>query len=286
MNIAAVVILYHPGPAAVENIRSYYHFVDKIYVFDNTEVRSNIQHLLNDLHKVEFFYDGQNLGIAARLNTACQLAQSANFDWLLTMDQDTYFEADDINQYMDCFFKYNNSENVAQFGVEFRHDFKPLRTGCNSIQIDKLITSGSLLNLSLFTNIGGFDENLFIDAVDYDYCFRARILGYKLIQFTQVFIQHNIGNIVHRSSIKTLFLKKKRKVIHSPVRCYYMLRNMLYLKKKYKNEDSGYIKQIEDYVWPRIKTNIYYGRQTAKLLKMLLLAYRHAKKLKMGKLNF
>lgn len=37
MKIAAVVTLYYQGEEALENISSYYNYVDKIFVFDNTE---------------------------------------------------------------------------------------------------------------------------------------------------------------------------------------------------------------------------------------------------------
>lgn len=284
MKVAAVVILYHPTENTLSNVHSYLPFIEKLYVYDNSETTSAVSKKISLLEKIKYCSDGQNLGIAARLNAACKLAKLESFHWLLTMDQDTHFSKNMMQQYLNCFYQYKEKDNIALFGPEFRHDSKPVSPGCQSIFIEKLITSGALLNLHLFDVIGNFDEQLFIDAVDYDYCFRADMAGYKMVMFTNIFITHTIGTLVQRSSIKSLFLKKKKKLVHTPIRCYYMFRNLLYLRKKYKNENDKYIKEIEDYVLPRIKTNIYYGRQTIKIAKYLLLAYLHAKEAKYGKL--
>ena len=36
------------------------------------------------------------------------------------------------------------------------------------------MTSGNLLNLKIAEKIGDFEEKLFIDEVDHDYCYRIR----------------------------------------------------------------------------------------------------------------
>ncbi|MCW3111183.1 MAG: dTDP-rhamnosyl transferase RfbF, partial [Segetibacter sp.] len=259
MKIAAVVILYHPVKDAISNIITYYDWVDKIFVFDNSETKSVIQDELLKLPKVTLFHDYQNGGIAKRLNTACRMALQEQYDWMLTMDQDTSFAADAISNYFNCFTQYEAKEKVAMFGTAFSRNNNQTINDCLSIKAEKLITSGSLLNLLLFTRIGEFDEQLFIDAVDYDYCFRAQIAGYAIIQFSNIYILHTVGNEVYRSSVKTLFLIKKKKEIHSPLRCYYMYRNMLYLDEKYKNQEKIYAKQIKGYVLSRIKVSLLYG---------------------------
>ncbi len=69
MKIAAVVILYHPSQDTLLNVQTYYDFVDRIFVFDNTEIKSSIQDDLLKLQKVLLFHDCKNEGIAKRLNS-------------------------------------------------------------------------------------------------------------------------------------------------------------------------------------------------------------------------
>jgi rhamnosyltransferase len=284
MKIAAVVILYHPTKDAISNIKTYYDYVDKIFVFDNTETKSFIQDDLLQLSKVALFHDFENGGIATRLNTACRMAIREQFHWLLTMDQDTSFEVNAISAYLHCVKAYQVKEAVAMFGTKFSRYNQPVSHDCTSIKAEKLITSGSLLNVSLFEKIGGFDEQLFIDAVDYDYCFRAQMAGYPVVQFSNMYILHTVGNEVYRSSVKTLFLIKKKKEIHSALRCYYMYRNMLYLDEKYKGKDRMYSKQIRGYVLSRIKVTVLYGRNTRKVLQYIQLAKNDFKNNRMGRI--
>lgn len=61
------------------------------------------------------------------------------------------------------------SNDVAMFGINYDQSKINLTTQCEAVFSEELITSATLLNLSLFKVIGLFDENLFIDAVDYDY---------------------------------------------------------------------------------------------------------------------
>lgn len=285
MKIAAVVILYHPVKDAILNIKSYYDYVNKIFVFDNTETNSVIRDDLKKLSKIEFRQNFNNEGIAKRLNEGCRTAINEKFDWILTMDQDSSFTQNSISNYFNCFDEYKNKEKVAMFGTKFSRSNQQFSNDCKSKKTEKLITSGSLLNLSLFATIGEFDEQLFIDAVDYDYCFRAKMVGFSIVQFCNIYIFHTVGKEVYRSSIKTLFLVKKKKEIHSHLRCYYMYRNMLYLNEKYKGFGQIYSKQIRDYVLSRIKVSLLYGRNTMNILKYLKIARRDFNDKKMGQIK-
>jgi rhamnosyltransferase len=285
MRIAAVVILYHPDDASISNIKSYYDAVSKVYVYDNTENEAAIKKELLQLSKIDYYHDGKNLGLPKRLNEACHQAIKEGFDWLLTMDQDSNFLQGSFTKYLDCFIQFQNKEKVAMFGTSNKRDNITSTGQCLFKEDVDLMTSGTLLNLSLFKKIGNFDEALFIDCVDHDYCIRTILAGYKLIRFSNIFLLHELGNIVYGSSIKTLFLIKKKKEIHSPVRFYYMVRNMLYLTKKFEKENLAQVKQLKKDVVSRIKKAIFYGRNSLEILKYVKKGYKDYKNMKMGKLD-
>jgi rhamnosyltransferase len=280
--IAAVVILYNPIEAVLSNLKTYYPYVEKIYVYDNTEGPvKNIDWA--QFPKVEFHHDGRNKGIAEVLNQAVKKAREEGYDWLLTMDQDSRFTQQSIENYWHSFSKFPHKEKVALFGPVFCERDPGWQADGRKQEVDLLITSGTLLNLSLFNEIGSFDEALFIDLVDFDYCIRAQQAGYRIIQFTDVAMLHELGTTAHRSSIKTLYLVKKQKQLYLPLRCYYMYRNMLYLKTKYRHSNLPALKKVERGVKDILKNNFLYGRNNRNLIRYLLLAYKHFKENKMGK---
>ncbi|HVX28428.1 MAG TPA: hypothetical protein VHB70_18920, partial [Parafilimonas sp.] len=231
MKIAACVILYNPGESVIDNIQSYIEHVDKLYLIDNTESASlDFQKNYNSLSKTIIVQDSLNEGIAKRLNQACQLAVKDGLDYLLTMDQDSFFHESIVKKYFECIQQYLLKEKVAMFGVNYEQEIFNADCNCSIVKI--LITSGSVINLSNYKNIGGFDENLFIDFVDTDYCFKSILKGYELVQFSNIYMHHEIGTTTQHRSLKNMKLSTRS--IHSSIRLYYMTRNFLYLQNKYK----------------------------------------------------
>lgn len=285
MKIAAVVILYHPDENVVSNIKTYYDHVDKILVFDNSETEPLFKADFLELGKIEFYHDHKNKGIAKRLNLGAANSIQEGFEWLLMMDQDSKFSEEAIKNYLRCFYKYENKENVAIFGTRYKRTKTASLEECSPTETHELITSASLLNLRSYKTIGNFDEALFIDSVDHDYCIRAKLKGFSLIEFSNIYTLHEIGTQVYKSSIKTLFIIKKKKEIHSPLRCYYMYRNLLYLERKHKYTSAALMKMIRKVVINQIKACIFYGRDTWKTIRYLIAAYKDFKLLKMGRIE-
>lgn len=283
MNIAAIVILYNPERDTLANIASYLPFIGKLYIFDNSENRSFSPDELPFPEKIEYVHNGINMGIAARLNEGMKKAIAAGYERVLTMDQDSYFEDGIMERYLECLREYISKETVALFGPLYGRQQKNLSPGCKPIQIHELITSGTILHVELYRKVGEFDEELFIDSVDHDYCIRCKQQGFLLIQFDNIFLTHSLGNKVNASSIKTLFLVKKQKFLHNPTRCYYMYRNLLYLEKKFKGQPADLLVSVRSTAISNIKNALFYGRNSFKIFRSLLEARKDFKQGKMGK---
>jgi rhamnosyltransferase len=284
--IAATVIIYNPDEKVVPNIQSYAKYFSSVYVFDNSSNTSSIQAEIGAIQNVQLFQDFENRGISERLNAACIKAKADNCSWLLTMDQDSYFEDGMIESYLKLFFEFENRDKVSQFGVTLKDIGAEVKVDpVEFVQTDILITSGSFLNLEASNTIGPFDINYFIDQVDNDYCIRSILLNYELIRFTNVYLTHQMGSNVKRSSIKTLYLVKKYKTVHPPLRCYYIYRNLMYFLKKFEGENIETIRYIEKFTLHYLNQSKLYNGSYFKTQRYLNKAKRDFSLNKMGKID-
>jgi rhamnosyltransferase len=260
MKIALTVILYNPSEQAFNNIVVLGKYFSAVFVFDNSTIQTELQKKIKLLPNIVFISNAENNGIAAPLNQASNLAIEQGFDWLLTMDQDSCFTEKELPQYLSLIEAYPSKNMVAQFGCSYGQiNPKGIIAAQESKEVDILITSGSVMNLKLFAEIGPFDENYFIDHVDNDYCIQSVIKGYKLVQFLNITLTHTLGDTKKRRSFKTLYLIPKRRTVHNAIRCYYMERNMLYLENKFKQYHLPQVVQLRKNLNKYLKQCLYYN---------------------------
>ena len=276
-NVVAVVVLYNPNRLVIKNILTYHSFLENIVVVDNSETSN--EEILNDLKKmlkIHLIVNQENKGIATALNQGIQKAILLGGEWILTMDQDSYFEGDMLKNYFKLFDDLNDKVKIAALGPNYEKENSLEQI----IKVENLITSGTLLNADVFKKIKGYDEKLFIDEVDNDYCYRAQLEGYDLYQCNNIFMNHALGN---KKQITSIFGSKKTRILHSPIRLYYIVRNSLYMSEKYKNVFPIAIKKTNRDVIVRIKNNLLYGSEKWSTIKFLLLGILHFKKRRFGK---
>lgn len=221
MNICAVVILYEPDIDFVKNIKSYKQYVKKVYIIDNS-LKELDKNLIKD-ENIQYIFNNENQGISKSLNKASSLAIKEGFDYITTMDQDSCFV--DFKKFLKC-IKNIDLTNVAMVSANPSYDKKNMIDDCTYENVNRSITSGSILNLDLYKLVGNFDENLFIDEVDFDYCLRAKILGYEILLFKNIYLEHNYGTKIENID--------KYRVQYPAIRVYYMTRNRLYMSSKYR----------------------------------------------------
>lgn len=276
--IAAVVILYYPEQSTIKNIRSYSPFVETVFAIDNSENPS--KEFKDSIVKIEnciYLQHNQNQGIAKRLNEACEIAKKKGFEWLLTMDQDSFFSEGMFEKYLICFENFYK-EDVAIFGVNYMPEILPVSD--DPVPVLSTITSGNLVNLSLNDVIGKYNEQLFIDLVDAEYCYRANNLNYKIILFSNIVLTHKLGYVQYGRSLKNFRLTPR--ILHNPVRIYYIVRNCLYMLYKFHNLPKQARKEIKNCL-SLLKNNILYHKKRTLVIKNIIRGYLDFKRNKMGK---
>nr|WP_315149747.1 glycosyltransferase family 2 protein [uncultured Flavobacterium sp.] len=225
--ILGVVITFNPDlPLLKKNIASFIEEVDSVIIVDNgSQSIAELHCLESDALKV--LSNPSNLGIANGLNQALLYAQEKHFDFILTMDQDSYFENPTITDLLLGFqsdttaivcpsLKDMNSHHVDTVSEEYAEIFTT-------------ITSGCLCKVSILALVGGFDSKMFIDYVDFELCLRLQKKGFKIFRSQASVLCHHLGE----SKRYLFFGIPIISTNHSPLRRFYYARNTIYIYKKY-----------------------------------------------------
>lgn len=242
MKLAGAVTLYHCDIKRFKkNIDTYLNDVDVLYVLDNNEkINSEISIELSEYHNVEYINFGDNLGISAAFNCALKKARKEGYEFLLTMDQDSMFLPGMLSRHKKLLSKYEtmHPKEVATYSINYDTNFDSPEGGARQIHVT--ITSGSIIPVELAIQLGGFDEDLFIDEVDTEFCYRLEKAGYKIIEFPDIIMKHSLGNRTYH-----YFLGCKYNTLnHNAIRKYYITRNKIYMIKKYPSLKKVYFKEI------------------------------------------
>lgn len=232
--VAAVVTTFKADDAIRPNLARIAAQVKVVIIVDDSGDLSQAHALdYGEIDNAIVLRNDGNLGIAAALNRGIALAESMECEWAITLDDDTLVST----SYLDDVFAF------VQTGVEASAGLIACTRGGsesgdspgdNGYMVKKtLITSGCVFETKTIRDIGGFDESLFIDLVDFDICTKLRKSGRKIIQLNKVGMDHRVGNS------RTVRILGKKMVIynHSPFRLYYQMRNVFSFAKNHLTFD-------------------------------------------------
>ena len=233
----AVIVSYNPDiKRLTQNCRLLKEQGFRVIIVDNgSNIDLEEYFSQNDLIKL-----GENKGIATALNIGMQGAKERRGSWVLSLDQDTEVASNLLDEYK----KYINLQNVGALsprivrrGEEEKEYIKVVE------EIERCPTSGFFMAVDLWERIGGYDDWMFIDYVDYDICRRIKNNGLHIYRINSTYIIQELGKLEVNPFFdflgKTLHIKKLRNFAkvynHSSVRNYYFVRNALYYMYKYQD---------------------------------------------------
>ena len=281
-----VVVWYNPDIEVINNISTYITDLDKLYIIDNScERNMELVDKIIDNDKIEYISLGGNRGLAYALNKGCNKAIDEGFDYILTMDQDSYFELNSV-KLMKEFIKKSNKHyaiiapNVKSVYIDELENKKKIAytvlTEGKNKELIWVMTSGSMMCIKDFVEAGKFDEKLFIAHIDIDLGIALNNLGKKIIMLSDVIIYQTFGN----SKPKKILWKVVHPSFANPVRTYYLFRNQVYLLKKYGIKSYGII-NVKLYKFI-VKIILFEDKKLKKIL-MAIKGIFHGLSEKMGK---
>jgi rhamnosyltransferase len=271
LKLCGVVTLYNPTDEIISNIGTYIDGLGVLYVVDNSpEYNERASRQLRERYgNVEILSSGKNIGVAAALNLAISRSLDDGYEFLMTMDQDSYFEEQQYQKYLKSLSGLSFSRIALVSPLHDSSEYVDSGSVVYERQED-VATSGSVINLSVARKVGLFDEKLFIDSVDQDYCLRANILGYDVLQTQNCYLCHCIGEKYDG----TLFMsnRKRRFYIHSPKRMYFIVRNSLFIRNKYRSDFPDYTRAYARRTFERVSKCIRYSHQRTTYTKYIIMA--------------
>ena len=229
--ILAGITLFNPDVARLEeNISSIYGQVDRVICVDNgsDNIKSIEDCVLKNWKNITIIKNGKNEGIAKALNQMFEFAIEQQYEYVLTLDQDSVCPDNIIEEYN----KYLDEHKLGSLCPQcVDRNFKSELNNEDVIEVDKCITSASLVPVSAWNDVGGFNDELFIDFVDHDFCAKLKEHGYRILQIGSVKLSHELGKGKNYSILGVKFTALN----HSAMRKYYMVRNWIYYMNEHKD---------------------------------------------------
>jgi rhamnosyltransferase len=274
-NICAVIVTFHPDASfesRVERIRAQ---VARVIVVDNASsgaARTMLDRLAVS-GRVDRITLDDNVGIAAALNRGLVRGMDAGSSWALTLDQDSLAHEEMVKELVGVYWAYPFRARLGVLGANYVEE----TTGTTALrkravpreswlEVDEVITSGSLVSLAAFREVGPFREDLFIYYVDHEYCKRLRDAGYRVVLTREPLMTHQTGS----SRLLSVGGREVIALNYPPWRSYYIVRNGLVIAKEHWRDDPRWALRRAHVVLKRIVVTLCFEEERALKLKYIL----------------
>lgn len=247
-DIVPIVVTYNPDESIlIANLTALLSQVQNVVMVDNdskcdvTEITQRLDKACFD--RVILIKLQHNDGLGKAFNTGISVARDLNAAFVLLMDQDSIPESDMLSKLHDAYqdlekmgilvgavaprYLDSTASQLSQFVRISRFGLARITNNDNTnfTRADFLISSGSLIAIQALDQVGGMDDELFIDHIDTEWCFRAQSKGFALYGVCDAIMQHSLGD----KQIRFWWGRWRNISFHQPFRYYYMFRNSILL---------------------------------------------------------
>lgn len=244
-NVWAIVVCYFPDESLLtELVDKISTQVSSVLLLNNGGVSEELKSQLLNYRNVSIHDFGENKGIATALNFGFFLAAQNQVEFVITFDQDSVPPPNLVDVLISNWRSLAKvtEQKVGAIGPSFFDDrngfiqypFHRMKgsglrvtklypeSGRDVAPVDLLITSGMLVPVSMWQSGLKFKEDLFIDYVDTEWCFRSRAKGYQHFGCFSVSMRHQVSD---SGGIDLFGLKL---LSYSAIRRYYYYRNTVF----------------------------------------------------------
>ncbi|MDB9949586.1 glycosyltransferase family 2 protein [Porticoccaceae bacterium] len=256
--VGAVIVTFNPGGDFLTTLNSIATQVVKVVIVDNGSSEDTISRIkkygmLSD--NVFLIENHNNFGIAKALNIGCKYLLSQNILFGVLLDQDSVVTPSMVDLLHEYAISNKNCGIVGPLIIPQNLDIEKIRPrlkfvnkksafifarihpSATPFKVAFNITSGSLCNLNIWKELGGFWEELFIDGVDNEYGLRLLSHGYETYihpdaALCQTYGEQRLVRVLGRDFFPTF---------HSDKRRYYASRNRILIWRRYALKQPFYL---------------------------------------------
>ena len=240
--IGAVIVLYNPNiPQLIKSLRVLEQSIGLLCLVDNS--KENHEAELQYFKTVKYIPLMENRGIAAAQNVGVKTLKDLGVEYVVFSDQDSVADKATVTRLVSTYRQLRNMGiNVGGVGTRainvetgkpYRSKSKEYETisvgeGSETTKATRcsyIRSSISFIPITLFGEVGGFDESLFIDGVDNEWCWRANTIGCQFFIVENATITHHLGEGDHK-------IANRNVAISSTFRIYFQFRNYLWLCRR------------------------------------------------------
>lgn len=245
--VIPIIVTFNPNLNELKVLLSTLSSFILVKLIDNGSVDvKNQKKILSQYLNVQAIFLDENIGIAEAQNIAIQSVEtntSINGTFIFLLDQDSVPISNCIEVlYESANQLKNEGVKLGVIGPALIDSFSDSRFGfnkdgkryCNdqpisaAFECDDINSSGSLIPLNVWRELRGNKKELFIDHVETDWCFRARVAGYVCYGTFSALLLHSMGE----STLRYWLFGWRKMPDRAPERHYYLFRNSMFLQKQ------------------------------------------------------
>lgn len=232
--IKALITVYHPADAVKENVEKIASQVDEVYICDNSP-QNHEQFFSKKSDNIHYIWFQQNLGLSSAFNRILKDEDLfSDSDYIIFFDQDSSISEGHIKKLVEEYESIEKKQanigclspvffNTSNNTVEIPRMKTPINE--HSFEVASAITSSMLCKFKTIKDIGFWNESVFLDMADWDFCWRMRKQGKSCVMTDVVTLRHSLGT--GEKKIGPISLR-----VGSAFREYYQTRECLYLLTK------------------------------------------------------
>ena len=230
--VAVIIVLYNPDTNDIDNVRRIAQY-NVGFVVDNSLIPFMDGETIGNM---SYICNKANIGIAEAQNIALREILKGDYEYVVFLDQDTRVAVDYPLQIAMEFSRIDNGRLAvlgpqvvnAVTGGQYASAIHKYEISENGFSLRKhIISSGSFMSINALKDVGLMWGELFIDYVDFEWCWRAASKGYQCGVTSHLQISHHVGQ-------RELSIGKYKVIISAQQRYFYQYRNFIWLiQKKY-----------------------------------------------------
>ena len=193
MKIIVIIVFYNPSEDCLR------HTITVANTFSTIVIDNSDKRLIGDELPFRYICNYSNVGIAKAQNIGIVKAKQMGATHVLFLDQDSKIDNDSIELLITEFNEVRRIDQTCvaigplivnkDTGVPYKNTLH----GEERMKVSTIISSGMLADINAFDAVGLMEEQLFIDVVDHEWCWRCVSKGFSIYLTSKVTLPHMVG---------------------------------------------------------------------------------------------